>query len=72
VEEDVLDEEELENENGETEDSYSDPLVRENKPVVHKAPSFKLSEGTRNDLLLYGQATDPFTGKLLKKEDFDL
>lgn len=30
-----------------------------------KQPSFGISEGTRNDLELYGKATDPFTGKLL-------
>ena len=39
------------------------------EPEVPKAPSFGMSEGTREELERTGKATDPFTGAKLTKED---
>lgn len=36
---------------------------------VPRPPSFGISQGTADELARTGQATDPFTGKLLTDED---
>lgn len=38
-------------------------------PPAPVAPSFGMSEGTREELARTGKATDPFTGEKLTKED---
>jgi len=42
------------------------------RPITRPAPvkpSFRMSEGTRNELEETGQATDPFTGDKLTRDD---
>lgn len=36
---------------------------------VPKAPSFGMCEGVRADLEQHGKATDPFTGKVVTRDD---
>jgi predicted deacetylase len=38
-------------------------------PKAPQAPSFGMSEGTREELERLGKAVDPFTGKALTRED---
>lgn len=42
---------------------------KSNTRPVPTAPSFGISEGTRADLEQDGKATDPFTGKVLTRDD---
>lgn len=39
------------------------------KPRVAPPPKFGMSEGVRQEIELTGQATDPYTGKKLTRED---
>lgn len=58
---------ELEAENAELRAKLSEA----GQPVAQKphAPSFRISEGTREELERNGEATDPFTGKKLTRAD---
>lgn len=49
-------------------DYHARKEARRPKP---EAPSFGISEGTRQEIEMHGKAVDPFTGKILTRDDLN-
>lgn len=63
--------ERLKAENEELRKLLTDNGIDVDKPKQPRAPSFGISEGTRDQLEREGKAVDPFTGRSLTREDLD-